>query len=54
MQTLAPKLPTMQLSHLVTSLEAVYQTSSSFLWSHKKALHHFFHLRTTQDVQNTL
>ena len=28
--------PTMQLSHWVTSLEAVYQITCSFLWSHNK------------------
>ena len=33
---LAPTLPTMQFSHTGTSLEAIYQITCSFLWSHKR------------------
>ena len=40
--TLAPTLPTMQVSHWVTSLEAIYQITWNFLWNQKKALHYFF------------
>ena len=35
-QKLVPTFPTMQLSHWVTSLEAVYQITWSFLGSHKR------------------
>ena len=33
---LAPTLPTMQFSHTGTSLEAIYQITCIFLWSHKR------------------
>ena len=35
-QNLAPTLPTMHLSHCVTSLETIYLIACSFLWSHKR------------------
>lgn len=42
LKNLVPTLPAMQLSHCVTSPEAVYQIKSSFLWSHKKLFTTFF------------
>ena len=41
-QNLAPTLPTMQPSHWVTSLEAVYQITCSILWSHERLYTAFF------------
>ena len=39
-----PTLPTMQHSHWVTSLEAIYQIACSFLCSHKRLYSTFSHL----------
>ena len=41
-KTLAPTLPTMQLCHRLTSLEAVYQITCSFLCSHKRLFYCVF------------
>lgn len=40
----APTLPTMQLRHWVTSLEAVNQITCSFFWSNKRLWTAFFSL----------
>ena len=41
-QNLSLTLPTIQLSHWVTSLEAACRMKCSFHWSHKKVLYHLF------------
>ena len=42
---LVTTLPTMQFSHWVTSLEAIYQITCSVLWSHKRLYITFSHIQ---------